>query len=102
MIKLKIKLIKTMERRIGDIFNHDGVTLEVVEEIDGCDYCYLKEYGCCDSNWTCTGRSDGKSVIFKKVDKSLELLIKAHEELVRCGIESEIVDEIEEYLNKTK
>ncbi len=89
-----------MERKIGERFDFKGVTLEVVEEIDGCDYCYLKEYGRCNGDWICAVRSDGKSVIFKRVDKSLDLLIKAHEELVRCGIESEIVDDIEEYLNK--
>ena len=88
-----------MERKIGEIFNYKGVTLKVVEEIDGCDYCYFKDVGNCNSDTpNCTGRSDGKSVIFKEVDKSLEFLIKAYEELVRCGIESEIVDGIQEYL----
>ena len=91
-----------MERRIGERFDFKGKTLEVVEEIDGCENCYFEKYGRCDGAWVCTGRSDGKSIIFKRVNKSLELLIKAHEELVRCGIESEIMDEIEEYLNRTK
>lgn len=97
-----------MERKIGEIFNYDSVVLEVVEQ-RGCGGCYFDS---CDgsscfahvnvSGSCTTSKPHGKPVIFKKADKSLVLLTKAHEELVRCGIESDIVDEIEEYLNKTK
>ena len=94
-----------MERKVGERFDFKGETLEVIERI-GCKGCYFFNRRCTrithsfsDCNLS---RSDSKSVIFKRVDKSLDLLTKAHEELVRCGIESEIVDEIEEYLNKTK
>ena len=90
-----------MERKIGEIFTFKGETLEVVEHA-GCEGCYFA-YLACEMFWNTRGacdsrRTDEKSVIFKKADKSLLLLIKAHAELVRCGIESEIVDEIEEYL----
>ena len=94
-----------MERKIGEVFEFAGATLEVVEQI-GCIGC--KFFGGDDDEMCLSGlcsklyRPDGKSVIFKKVGESLELLIKAHEELVRCGIESGIVDEIEGYLQKIK
>ncbi len=94
-----------MERKIGERFDFKGETLEVVEQ-SGCEGCYFFTMRCTRLlriRGTCNiYRLDRKSVIFKKVDKTLELLIKSHAELVRCGIESEIVDEIEEYLNKTK
>ena len=93
-----------MERKIGEIFEFDCVSLEVVEH-DGCEGCYFDSCDGCSAyvNISCeTSKPDGKFVIFKEVDRTFELLIKAHAELVRYGIESEIVDEIEEYLNKTK
>ena len=94
-----------MERKIGEIFNYEGVTLEVVEYGE-CEECYFSHQNCIRSlniRGNCNSRrTDGKLVIFERVDESLEHLIKAHQELVRCGIESEIVQEIEEYLNKTK
>ena len=94
-----------MERKIGERFNCDGVMLEVVEH-NGCEGCYFSQPDCArvfKTTHACSiYRADGKSVIFKKVDKTFELLVKAHAELVRCGIESEIVDEIEKHLNKTK
>lgn len=95
-----------MERKIiGETFEFAGATLEVVER-DGCEGCYFNRCNGCNAynvSVSCaTSKPDGNPVIFKKVDGILKLLIKAHEELVRCGIESEIVDEIEKYLNKTK
>lgn len=93
-----------MERKIGETFDFIGTTLEVVEQ-DLCEGCYFFNTDCARFQYIrgeCGARSDGKYVIFKKVDSTIELLTKAHEELVRCGIESEIMDEIEEYLNKTK
>lgn len=93
-----------MERKIGETFGFIGTTLEVVEQ-DLCEGCYFFNTDCARFQYIrgeCGARSDGKYVIFKKVVETFELLVKAHAELVRCGIESEIVDEIEEYLNKTK
>ncbi len=95
-----------MERKIGERFDFKGVMLEVVEQ-DGCEGCYFNLTDDCIKDYdilgSCvTSKPHGNLVIFKKVDGTRKLLIKAHEELVRCGIESETVDEIEEYLNKTK
>ena len=97
-----------MERKIGEIFEFDGETLEVVERL-GCGGCYFNS---CDgsscfayvnvSGSCVTSKPDSKSVIFKRVDGTRELLTKAHKEFARCGIESEIMNEIEEYLKKTK
>lgn len=67
-----------MERKIGEIFACDGVTLEVVEgeSCDSCEGCYFQEekipcirpaiknaVGCCLDY----KRKDLKSVIFKKL-----------------------------------
>ncbi len=95
-----------MERKIvGETFEFAGATLEVVER-DGCEGCYFNRCNGCDAydiSVSCaTSKPDGNPVIFKEIDSTRKLLTKAQEELVRCGIESEIVDEIEEYLNKTK
>jgi len=95
-----------MERKIvGETFEFAGATLEVVEQ-DGCEGCYFNRCNGCNAynvSVSCaTSKPYGNSVIFKEIDSTRKLLIKAHEELVRYGIESEIVDEIEEYLNKTK
>ena len=94
-----------MERKIGERFDFEDELLEVVEYGE-CEECYFSHQNCIRSsnirgNCSSYNRTDEKSVIFEKADKSVVLLTKAHEELVRCGIESEIVDEIEEYL-KTK
>jgi hypothetical protein len=98
-----------MERKIGEKFDFGGETLEVVEQ-RGCEGCYFDHRDCSlirNTRGKCSiSRLDGISVIFKRVDKplellTLELLTKAHQELVQCGIESEIVQEIEEYLKTT-
>ena len=66
-----------MERKIGEAFDFGGVMLEVVEQkTSGCAGCLfndlkfdcgfntiLKDIGSCNQCF----RSDGKSVIFKKV-----------------------------------
>jgi hypothetical protein len=97
-----------MERKIGERFDFKGEILEVVEQ-RGCEGCYFDHRDCSlirNTRGACRVRTDEKEVIFKRiifkrVDKALELLTKAHEEFVRCGIESEIVQEIEEYLKTT-
>ena len=63
-----------MERQIGEKFDFGGVTLEVVESgpCKGCFFfvngsnIYCKGFNG-EINGHCIGRSDGKSVIFKKV-----------------------------------
>lgn len=94
-----------MVRKIGERFDFKGEILEVVEA-EGCTGCHFRNYENCSDFLNIRGDCGGlhafmKPVIFKKADKSVVLLTKAHQELVRCGIESEIVQEIEEYL-KTK
>ena len=64
-----------MERLIGEQFEYSGVTLEVVEN-SSCIGCYFYDGGIScsvyndDSIEDCgpNRRSDGKSVIFKKVE----------------------------------
>ena len=64
-----------MERQIGEQFDYDGVRLEVVESgpCKGCFFfvnganIYCKGFNG-EINGPCIGRSDGKSVKFKKVE----------------------------------
>lgn len=58
-----------MERKIGERFEHGGVTLEVVKE-DTCDGCYFRLTADC-SNQICfhLSRNDANSVIFKEVQQ---------------------------------
>lgn len=65
----------TMERRIRETFKFDGETLEVTEQ-KGCNGCHFDNTDC-TRFWNTRGlcgdrRSDGKSVIFKRVDKTKE------------------------------
>ncbi len=61
-----------MERKIGEIFDYNGVKLEVCEEIEtySCNYCFFEDKNCYH---TITGeccfnkRTDKKCVIFKLV-----------------------------------
>ena len=70
-----------MERQIGKKFNYYGTTLDVVEQSPdtehACDGCYFKRNfmvlcyknneiagECCDIR-----RTDGKDIIFKKIEK---------------------------------
>lgn len=66
-----------MERKIGERFKYNGVTLECIEHSEGtCNGCYFwsnnfwmmnsfcKNIGCCPS-----ARSDSKFVIFKEVQQ---------------------------------
>ena len=63
-----------MERKIGERFDYNGVTLEVVKESFGCLGCYfihnmcvlyINNIGHCPSEY----RSDNQSVIFREVKK---------------------------------
>ena len=63
----------TMERKIGQIFQHNKKWYQCVEG-DGCKQCafYDEEYSCCDTlspDYYCCDRSDGKDVIFKELEK---------------------------------
>lgn len=63
---------KLIERKIGERFNYNGVTLEVVEQSeDTCDGCYFyRKTDCPDACLcSCLFRSDFNSVIFKEVTK---------------------------------
>ena len=61
----------TMERKIGEIFEHNGEWYQCVKDNnDGCECCDFTEYcesysGNCDS----TSRKDGKGICFKKLEK---------------------------------
>lgn len=63
-----------MERKIGERFNCDGVTLEVVEQ-RGCEGCYFTHPNCAlfwETRHACGGfRTDDKSVVFKRVEQHL-------------------------------
>ena len=64
-----------MERQIGEQFDYEGVSLEVVESgpCKGCHFfvngsnIYCKGFNG-EINGPCIGRSDGKSVKFQKVE----------------------------------
>lgn len=65
-----------MERKVGEIFEYNGEWYQCVEQPKqydcetGCGLCSFKIIGNCDLE-KCSGtyRSDGKSVIFKKLEK---------------------------------
>ena len=66
-----------MEQKVGEKFNYNGVTLEVVEAHDKysyCDGCYFDSIECRELKGDILGfcyannRKDGKSVTFKKVE----------------------------------
>lgn len=61
-----------MERKIGEQFEYNGVTLEVVAK-DNCDECYFKylDTGCLDNKCSGSVRSDEEYVIFKQIDKQM-------------------------------
>ena len=83
------------ERKIGEIFNYDGKTLEVVEtKSDTCYNCYFKEKtGRCSRIKSKTGacdmikRTDRRPVIFVKVkDKTKEQPHEEPQQLNLCEI----------------
>lgn len=62
-----------MERKIGEIFEHNGERYQCLEGT-GCHKCdfNIDEDTCGIENPYCTGRSDKKDVIFKKLEKDGE------------------------------
>lgn len=72
----KLKNKEDMERKVGEIFEYNGEWYQCVEQPKqydcetGCGLCSFKIIGNCDLD-KCSGtyRSDGKSVIFKKLEK---------------------------------
>ena len=63
----------TMERKIGEIFEYNGEWYQCVEG-DGCKQCAFYVEGYCyfdtlSPDYYCCDRSDGKSVIFKGLEK---------------------------------
>ena len=61
-----------MERKLGEVFEVDGVKLQVVEASDtySCDGCYFldnEKNGCGFQNCLRCERNDGKSVVFQIV-----------------------------------
>lgn len=73
-----------MDKRIGEVFEHNGVTLITIEDKnnDGCKECYFLNGSICtvcnNSEIFCTAscRDDKKNVIFKKVEDMEERTIK--------------------------
>ena len=68
-----------MERKIGEIFNYYGTTIEVVEQSieDACAGCYFNSNFMCIcyadrdrvGECSCIRRTDKKDVIFKEIEK---------------------------------
>ena len=60
----------TMERKIGEIFEYNGDWYQCIEG-DGCKNCafYIRACGTDSLKDYCWDRSDGKDVIFKKLEK---------------------------------
>ena len=62
-----------MERKIGEVFEIDGVKLQVEEGSIGCVGCYFDKDKECFDHWDITGechwsaRENKKGVIFKEV-----------------------------------
>ena len=60
-----------MERKIGEIFEYNGEWYQCVVAIQGCRECSFRTQDYCTRYSECLSvvRSDGKSVIFKKLEK---------------------------------
>ena len=60
-----------MERKIGEIFEFGGEWYQCVVAIDGCRECSFRAQDYCTRHSECFSdvRSDGISVIFKKLEK---------------------------------
>jgi len=68
--------IQIMERKIGEVFEDNGKTIEVIEDshFEECDNCYYsRKHFVCLANLNLTGicrfRSDLKWAFFRKKDK---------------------------------
>lgn len=62
---------RAMEWKIGEIREVNGEWYQCVAAIDGCRECSFRTLDCCTCHSECMSflRSDGKSVIFKKLEK---------------------------------
>ena len=62
---------RAMEWKIGEIREVNGEWYQCVVAIDGCRECSFRRLDCCTCHSECMSylRSDGKSVIFKKLEK---------------------------------
>ncbi len=71
IIIFNFQLVKTMERKIGEQFEYDGITLEVVNHL-GCEGCHFSTLVNCDNSFCgechSFNRTDKKPVIFKLVE----------------------------------
>ena len=57
-----------MERKVNDIFEFKGTTLQVVETEDmTCEKCYFNYRKKCDIHCLKSERTDKKNVIFKEI-----------------------------------
>ena len=59
-----------MERKVNDIFEFEGTTLQVVETEDmTCDKCYFNYRKKCDNHCLQSERTDKKNVMFIKISE---------------------------------
>lgn len=59
-----------MEREIGNVFEFEGTTLQVVEtECMNCEGCYFNYRKKCDINCLPSERTDKKNVVFVKISE---------------------------------
>lgn len=69
IVSIRLTSLNGIEQKIGEIFEYDDEYFQCVES-SGCALCAFNEadcndMGCCEVN----SRSDGKSVVFKKLEK---------------------------------
>ena len=59
-----------MERKVNEIFEFEGTTLQVVEAEDmTCDKCYFNYRKKCDNHCLQSERTDKKNVMFIKISE---------------------------------
>lgn len=86
-----------MDKKIGEVFEHNGVTLITIEDKnnDGCKGCYFFNSNICivenDQHISCSAlcRDDNKSVIFKKAEgmepRTIKLTLEKAKEFYKKG-----------------
>ena len=86
-----------MDKKIGEVFEHNGVTLITIEDKnnDGCKGCYFFNSNICivenDQHISCSAlcRDDNKSVIFRKVEdmesRTVKLTLEKAKEFYKKG-----------------
>ena len=86
-----------MDKKIGEVFEHNGVTLITIEykNNDGCKGCYFFNSNICivenDQHISCSAlcRDDNKSVIFRKVEdmesRTVKLTLEKAKEFYKKG-----------------